>query len=136
MLSRLPIMLSWRNLTESKKRLATSVAGTAFAVVLMFMENGFRNALLDGPVAAIRRIDGQLVLINPQRYVFSEPMQFPRRRLEQTLGFAGVLSASPLYVEAWRTQWRNPATGLSRRIRVLAYPPDTDLLAIEEASRE
>jgi putative ABC transport system permease protein len=134
--SQLPIVLSWRNLTESKKRLATSVAGTAFAVVLMFMENGFRNALLDGTVAAIRRIDGQLVLINPQRYVFSEPMQFPRRRLEQARGVAGVASADPLYVEAWQTLWRNPATGLSRRIRVLAYPPAADLLAIESVRHQ
>jgi putative ABC transport system permease protein len=131
MLSQLPIALAWKNLTESKKRLATSVAGTAFAVVLMFMENGFRNALLDGTVAAIRRIDGDLVLINPQRYIFSEPLQFPRRRLEQARGFAGVASATVLYVEAWRTQWRNPATGLSRRIRVLAYPLDDHVLAIE-----
>jgi putative ABC transport system permease protein len=136
MLSRLPIILAWRNLTESRRRLATSVAGVAFAVVLMFMENGFRNALLDGTVAAIRRIDGQLVLINPQRYIFSEPLQFPRRRLEQTRGFAGVVSANPLYVEAWRTQWRNPATGLSRRIRVLAYRPETDLLAIDAARQQ
>ena len=98
----------------------------------MFMENGFRNALLDGTVAAIQRIDGQLVLINPQRYIFTEPLQFPRRRLEQARGFAGVVSASPLYVEAWRTLWRNPATRLSRRIRVLAYPPEDDLLAIDE----
>ena len=67
MLSQLPIILAWRNLTESERRLATSVACAAFAVVLMFMENGFRNALLDGTVAAIRRIDGQPVLINPQR---------------------------------------------------------------------
>jgi putative ABC transport system permease protein len=136
MLSQLPIALAWKNLTESPKRLATSVAGAAFAVVLMFMENGFRNALLDGTVAAIRRIDGDLVLINPQRYIFSEPLQFPRRRLEQAHGFAGVASASPLYVEAWRTQWRNPATGLSRRIRVLAYPLNDDLLAIEGLRRQ
>src|SRR5262245_1195842 len=130
MLSQLPIMLSWRNLTESKRRLATSVAGAAFAVVLMFMENGFRNALLDGTVAAISRIDGQLVLLNPQRYVFTEPMQFPRRRLVQARGFHGVISARPLYVEAWRTLWRNPASSLSRRIRVLAFRPEDDLLAI------
>jgi putative ABC transport system permease protein len=136
MLSRLPILLAWRNLTESKKRLATSVAGTAFAVVLMFMENGFRNALLDGTVAAIRRIDGQLVLINPQRYIFTEPLQMPRRRLDQARGVEGVVSAGPLYVEAWRTLWRNPATRLSRRIRVLAYPPGDDLLAIDEARRQ
>jgi putative ABC transport system permease protein len=135
MLSKLPILLAWRNLTESKKRLATSVAGTAFAVVLMFMENGFRNALLDGTVAAIRRIDGELVLINPQRYIFTEPLQMPRRRLEQARGFEGIVSASPLYVEAWRTLWRNPGNGLSRRIRVLAYPPDADLLLIDEVRR-
>src|SRR3954447_14252711 len=98
MLSRLPILLAWRNLTESKRRLATSVAGAAFAVVLMFMENGFRNALIDGTVAAIRRIDGPLVLVNPQRYIFTEPLSFPRRRLELARKFAGVASASPLYV--------------------------------------
>src|SRR2546423_12806353 len=106
MLSRLPILLAWRNLTESKRRLATSVAGAAFAVVLMFMENGFRNALLDGTVAAIRRIDGDLVLINPQRYIFTEPLQMPRRRLAQPPGVDGVTSASPPYVAARRAVWR------------------------------
>src|SRR5262249_46838039 len=124
MLSQLPIALAWKNLTESRKRLATSVAGAAFAVVLMFMENGFRNALLDGTVAAVRRIDRDVVRITPNPHIFPGPLQFPRRRLEQARGFAGVASASVLYVEAWRTQWRNPATGLSRRIRVLAYPLD------------
>jgi putative ABC transport system permease protein len=39
-------------------------------------------------------------------------------------------------VEAWRTQWRNPATGLSRRIRVLAYPLNDDVLAIEGLRRQ
>jgi putative ABC transport system permease protein len=136
MLSRLPILLAWRNLTESKRRLATSVAGTAFAVVLMYMENGFRNALLDGTVAVIRRIDGQLVMINPQRYVFTEPMRMPRRRLDQVRGYAGVISACPLYVEAWRTLWRNPDTRLSRRIRVLAYHPDDNLLKLDEVRRQ
>src|SRR5262249_58227263 len=82
MLSRLPITLAWKNLTESKKRLATSVAGTAFAVVLMFMENGFRNGLLDGTGAGIRRTESQPVLINPQGYVLREPVQVPRTRLE------------------------------------------------------
>lgn len=135
MLRSLPTFLAWRNLTESKRRLATSVAGAAFAVVLMFMENGFRNALLDGTVAPIRRIDGDLVLINPERYIFTEPLQFPLRRLEQARGFEGVVSASPLYVEAWRTTWRNTSSGLSRRIRVLAYAPEDDLLAIDEVRR-
>ena len=40
------IPLAWRNLTENRWRLLASVAGTALAVVLMFVENGFRTALL------------------------------------------------------------------------------------------
>ena len=44
------IPLAWRNLTENRLRLLASVAGTAFAVTLMFMENGFRQALLDSMV--------------------------------------------------------------------------------------
>jgi putative ABC transport system permease protein len=56
--------LSWKNLAENKVRLAASVAGTAFAVTLMFMELGFRGALLDSMVAVMRSLDGDLFLVN------------------------------------------------------------------------
>ena len=45
--------------------------------------------------------------------------------------FDGVPAASPLYVDAERSTWRNPLTGLSRRIRVLAYPPGDDVLDLD-----
>ena len=44
------IPLAWRNLTENKLRLLASLAGTAFAVTLMFMENGFQQSLLESMV--------------------------------------------------------------------------------------
>ncbi len=76
------IWLAWKNLTENPWRLAASVAGTAFAVVLMLVQNGFRNALLDNMVAVIVHLDGELFLTAPTRYVLAEPVPFPRRRLE------------------------------------------------------
>jgi putative ABC transport system permease protein len=125
------IPLAWRNLTESKRRLAASLAGTAFAVTLMFMENGFRNALLDSMVNVIDRFDCQLVVASRTLYTLSIPFSFPLQRVDQAKAVDGVASGGPLYMETRRSFWRNPTTGLAHRICVLAYPPDDDLLDIE-----
>jgi putative ABC transport system permease protein len=125
------IPLAWRNLTENKRRLAASLAGTAFAVALMFMENGFRNALLDSMVNVIDRFDCQLVVASRTLYTLSIPFSFPLRRVEQAKAIEGVVSGGPLYVETRRSFWRNPTTGLTHRVCVLAYPPEDDLLDLE-----
>ncbi|WP_422928829.1 ABC transporter permease DevC [Singulisphaera sp. PoT] len=125
------VPLAWRNLTENRRRLAASVAGAAFAVVLMLLQNGFRDALLDNMSSLIARMDGDLFLTNRARYMISHPAPFPRRRLAQALDVEGIAGASPIYIDAERTRWRNPLTGLSRRIRVVAFPPREDVLDIE-----
>jgi putative ABC transport system permease protein len=124
------VPLAWRNLTENKWRLAASTAGAAFAVVLMLLQNGFRNALLDNMTALIAHLDGELFLTNRLRYMVSHPSPFPRRRLAQTLDVDGVFSASPVYIDAERARWRNPRTRLSRRIQAVAFPPGDDLFDI------
>jgi putative ABC transport system permease protein len=125
--SRVP--LAWRNLTESKLRLLASVAGAAFAVTLMFMENGFRNALLDSMVEMIREFDGELVIVSRSVYTLAVPYTFPYRRLEQAKAFAEVTEAVPVSIETLRTSWRNVTSGVPRPIRVVAYPPELDALA-------
>jgi putative ABC transport system permease protein len=138
--SRLPgrvIPLAWRNLTESRWRLVGSVAGAAFAVVLMLVEDGFRNALLDNMVAIIRWIDGDLFLIHRQRYMISQPVPFPRGQLELARGAPGVAEAHPFYlVTEDESLWRNPMTGRSRPIRLLGFDPGSDLLPIEDIRRQ
>ncbi len=132
--ARLPgavIPLAWRNLTESKRRLAASLAGTAFAVTLMFMENGFRNALLDSMVNLIERFDCQLVIASRTLYTLAAPYSFPLRRIDEAKAVEGVTTGGPIYAETRRTRWRHPATGLRHRICVFAYSPDDDLLDIE-----
>lgn len=126
------IPLAWRNLTENPWRLAASLAGTSFAVVLMMTELGFRNALLDNMVAVIRALDGELFLIHRERYVVSEPVRFPLRRVETARGADGVASVSPFYLETEGTSWRNAADGLLRKIRVAAYRPEDDLMTLPE----
>jgi putative ABC transport system permease protein len=128
------IRLAWRNLAENPFRLAASVAGAGFAVVLMFLQNGFRNALLDNMVAVVTRLDGDLFITHRSRYILSQPMPIPYRRLERARAAPGVLSVHPFYLEVSpATRWRDPATGLQRPMRVLAYRPDDDLFDLPEA---
>jgi putative ABC transport system permease protein len=125
-------------LTENKWRLLASTSGAAFAVVLMLLQNGFRNALLDNMTSLIAHLDGELFLTNRLRYMVSHPAPFPRRRLVQALDADGASSAGPVYLDAEQARWRNPRNRLSRRIRVVAFPPEDDLLDIPEvrAQRE
>src|SRR4051794_21543730 len=87
MLASSAVPLAWRNLTENKFRLVASVAGTAFAVTLMLMQAGFRDAMLDSMVAVIRHLDGELFLVSRTLYSLANPQPFPARRLEQALAF-------------------------------------------------
>jgi putative ABC transport system permease protein len=135
MAPRSTVPLAWRNLTENKLRLLASLAGTAFAVTLMFMENGFRNALLESMVELIRRLDGDLFLVSRSVYTLSVPYSFPQRRIEQARAFPEVTAGVPVAIETRRSFWRNPIDGLPRPIRVVAYPPRDDALAIAELIR-
>jgi putative ABC transport system permease protein len=130
------IPLAWRNLTEHKVRLAASVAGAAFAVVLMLAENGFRNALLDNMVAIVVDLDGDLFVTNRGRYMLSQPIPFPRARLELARGAAGVAEAQPLYLVTEESRWRNPQTGVARPIRLVGFDPRADLLTLDAVRRQ
>lgn len=126
------IPLAWKNLTEHKLRLVASVAGIAFATTLMFMENGFRKAILDSMVNIIERIDGQVVLVSRTLYTLSVPFAFPMERVVQARGVEGVAWSGPLYTLTRSSYWRNPTTGAEERICVVGYAPEDDLLDIPE----
>ncbi|MFO0951126.1 MAG: FtsX-like permease family protein [Isosphaeraceae bacterium] len=97
--------------------------GVRGLVVLMFVENGFRNALLDNMVAVVSAVDGDLFVTHQGRYILSQPVTFPRRRLELVRGVPGVRSVQPFYLDAAEsTRWRNLLNGQTRPIRVLAVP--------------
>jgi putative ABC transport system permease protein len=128
------VPLAWLNLVHDKRRCAVSVAGVAFAVLLMFMQTGFRNALLDSTVAVIEALDADLVVISKSKYCLAGLSPFSRRRLEQALEVPGVRSATPFYIEFRTTIWKNPddRSSTPRPIRVLAFDPAQPALVVPE----
>ena len=90
-MNRADIPLAWLQVTREPARLAAAVAGVAFAVLLVFMQFGFSDALYAGAVRFHAALNGDVFLINPQTSYLVLTRQFPRRRLD------GVESVSPLY---------------------------------------
>lgn len=137
------LTLAVRNLTADPKRFALSLAGVSFAVVLMFAEAGFYNALLDASASLIDRFDGDLVMVSKVKTSLQAYGGFPRRRLIQALGVPGVAEVRPLYLEENRSVWRadaehfrNAANPEERRpkrqpVRALGIDPDAPALRFE-----
>jgi putative ABC transport system permease protein len=123
------IPLAWLQLRRERIRLLVALAGIGFAVILMFMQLGFRDALLESSVVMHRRLNTDVVLISPQSNALIAMDQISRRRLYQALGFAEVESISPLYLDF--ALWQNPDSRITRSIMVIGFPPQDKVLDIE-----
>lgn len=117
----LQLPLAWLQLTREKSRLLVAIAGIAFAVILIFMQLGFMNALYDSATAPHRNLRADLVMINPQSQVLYTVQSFPRQRLYQAQRVEDVESVSFLYVSLGN--WKNPQTRRSRSILIFAFDP-------------
>jgi putative ABC transport system permease protein len=115
------IPLAWLQLSREKMRLFVALAGIGFADILMFMQLGFRDALFESAVTLHNNLQGDIFLISPQSTSTIAMKSFPRRRLYQTLGFEGVKSVSPVYMDF--ALWKNPQTRGTRGILVLGFNP-------------
>jgi putative ABC transport system permease protein len=131
------VPLAWHNLTHDLTRFVLFVAGIGFAVVLMFVQNGFRHALLDSNVLLIDALDADLLLTSCRGGTVAQPETYSRHRLLLAASVSGVRSVHPLYVEYNASVLRDPAAQADRRgpgrpIRVLGLDPHARLLRLPE----
>ena len=127
--------LAWKNLTHDRKRLALAVCGIGFAVLLMFMQLGFRGAMFDSTLALPRQFDADLVLVNPQRYTMSVRQKFPRRYLQVAASSSLVAKTAPLYFENILSGWQPAGEVVGPPIRVLAFDPQSPPLMLDDVRR-
>ena len=104
----------------------------AFAVLLMFLFTGFKNALYDSQLQLLSQLNGEVVMINRRKSNMFVPISFARRRLYQARSFEGVGDAYALYTSD--ANWQNPETGQTRPMRVLAFNLDDPVLRLPEVS--
>ena len=126
--------LAWLQLRRQKIRLAVAIAGVAFAVILMFMQFGFRDALFRSAVNVHERLRADIVLIHPHYTIVALPISIARSRLHQARAFAGVASVTAVYSGLGR--WKNPVTGAERNAFVIGVDPTADVLDIPEVNAQ
>lgn len=115
------IPLAWLQLKRERMRLLIALAGIGFAVILMFIQLGFQDALFDSSVRLHQSFKGDIFMINPQSTALIAMRNFSQRRLYQALGYEGVESVSPIYLDF--AFWRNPVNRNTRSILAIGFDP-------------
>jgi putative ABC transport system permease protein len=98
MMVRASLALAMRQLLHRGRQSVGALAGVCVAIVLMFMQLGFSNALYNSALNVYRVLDGEIVLTSPaySSLVFSPPW-FPHSALTAAGAVEGVEETRPLY---------------------------------------
>ena len=98
--------LAWKNLTHNRVRTAIGVAGVGFAVILIFMQMGFKGGIKKTATQIYDALDFDLMLRSPAYLHLTEPRSFPRYRIHQATSLPGVVQARPFYLGL--SEWQAP----------------------------
>ena len=126
--------LAWLNLVHSKVRTAAGIAGVTFAVVLIFLQLGFLGTAEATAHLVYNTLRFDLLLRSVEYRAISNPRSFPRARLYQAGSVVGVAQVIPFHTSG--NMWRNPASGLKRRILTMAVPPSAAAFVAEDIQRQ
>ncbi|MEQ9237420.1 ABC transporter permease DevC [Coleofasciculus sp. E2-BRE-01] len=122
----LKIPLPWLQLTYKKMRFFVALMGIGFAVMLMFLQLGLRDALFDSAVRLHRSLEADIILLSPLSTASIAMESFSQRHLYKALGYAGVESVSSVYVDF--AVWKNLKTRRARLIFVIGINPTDQVL--------
>ena len=127
----LAIPLAWLQISREKLRMTIALLGVAFAVVLIFMQLGFREALFESAVRYHSSFRYDLALFSKKSNFIVQPEQFSRRRLYQILGRPEVEDVKSVYVG--QAIWRNPAAwNETRSIYVVGFDPSESVFSLPD----
>jgi len=115
------LLLGWALLRKEKLRFLVAVLGVSFAVSLILMQIGFREAMFDSGVRMHRHWVYDLVLISPETVSVIGSKSFTSRRLYQALALEQVASVQAVYLQ--HGLWKDVETGDTRDLFVIGFDP-------------
>ena len=98
-----------------------ALAGIGFAVVLMFMQMGFRNALFDSTVKVVTDLDADLLLVNQAQYALPARQSFD---LQADRAGAGLPRRGGASIRCTSRPWARTGSrpAAASRIRSACWP--------------
>ncbi len=100
------LFTAWLQLKYQKIRFLIALSGVIFAVVIVFMQLGIRDALFNSAVRFHQGLQGDCFIISPRSTSLIAMESFSQRRLVQALAFEEVEFVNPIYLDF--VQWKNP----------------------------
>ena len=97
---------AWLQLRHQRIRLLIALSGVIFAVVIVFVQLGLRDALFDSAVRLHEGLAGDIFLISPRSTSLIAMKTFSQRRLSQAMALEEVEDVAPIYLDFG--QWKNP----------------------------
>ncbi|WP_335337387.1 ABC transporter permease DevC [Anabaena sp. WA102] len=113
-------------LKYEKVRLLVALSGIIFAVVMMFMQLGFSDALFDSSVLLHKSMQADVFLLHSKSSALVALKSFSKYYLYQLLEFPEVKSVSPIHLGY--ANWKNPWNNDNRSIFVLGIDPSNNVL--------
>jgi putative ABC transport system permease protein len=123
-----------RLLLHERSRTLASIGGVAFALLLMLLQVGFRNALLDSALELMRRLDADVIVMSKEKKPFLRRDWMPRERLYQARSARGVVEVSPVWMAL--TTWTNLETRTLHPIRLIGFDPTKPTFLIDEVNQK
>jgi len=115
------LYLGWALLKYEKVRFIVALLGVSFALSLILMQIGFREAMFDSGVRMHRHWVYDLVLISPETVSVIGSKSFTSRRLYQALSLEEVASVQAVYLQ--HGLWKDVASGDTRDLFVIGFDP-------------
>jgi putative ABC transport system permease protein len=113
--------LAWHNLLHNKAKTGVAIAGVVFAIVLMFMQLGFLEAVKVSATLIYDVLDFDICLRSKDYLHLADARSISRQRLTQAGSVRGVERGSPLTIAS--NAWRNAANGEQRAILCFGVVP-------------
>jgi putative ABC transport system permease protein len=111
--------VAWRALAHDRAQSILATLGILIAVLLIFLQLGFFNAVPRGGMLIYEALDFDIILVS-RSYVFQgQAQQFPRRRIFQAMVADGVESVVPFYQSAGT--WLSLDRHVLRKVFVMAF---------------
>jgi putative ABC transport system permease protein len=122
------ILVGWLQLKKEKVRFAVAVVGVAFAVILVMMQIGFRDSLLDTSLRYHELGIYDIALVSPTTTNMTQSKPFSSRRLYQALALEEVVSVTPVYGRIGN--WKDPVNGEKFFVYTIGIDPAVEVFDI------
>jgi putative ABC transport system permease protein len=123
------VLLGLRLLVHDKRRLFAMSASIAVGVVIMFVQLGLLEGILDAQAIVARLVRGDLMVMNQARVDLQHWDTMDPYEVAQIAAAPGVAKVTPVYED--HVGLTDPDGNNIRRIIVFAFPPDADSLPLD-----